>query len=41
MPYEHAIELLEGSGNLRHGHSGKVEPKAGRGVGCVEAPAGP
>jgi F420-non-reducing hydrogenase large subunit len=37
---EHAIELLEDKGITDANVRAKVEPKAGRGVGCVEAPRG-
>jgi F420-non-reducing hydrogenase large subunit len=37
---EHAIELLEDSEITNPDVRAKVEPKAGRGVGCVEAPRG-
>ncbi len=38
--YEHAIELLEDPAICDTDIRAKVEPKAGRGVGCVEAPRG-
>jgi len=38
--YEHAIEILENPGITDPNIRAKVEPKAGRGVGCVEAPRG-
>jgi F420-non-reducing hydrogenase large subunit len=37
---EHAIELLEDRSITDTNIRAKVEPKAGRGVGCVEAPRG-
>jgi F420-non-reducing hydrogenase large subunit len=37
---EHAIELLEDPEITNPDVRAKVEPKAGRGVGCVEAPRG-
>lgn len=37
---EHAIELLEDPDITNPDVRAKVEPKAGRGVGCVEAPRG-
>jgi F420-non-reducing hydrogenase large subunit len=37
---EHAIELLEDKSITDPNVRAKVEPKAGRGVGCVEAPRG-
>ncbi len=37
---EHAIELLEDPGITNPDVRAKVEPGAGRGVGCVEAPRG-
>ncbi len=37
---EHAIELLEDPEIIDPAVRAKVEPKAGRGVGCVEAPRG-
>jgi len=38
--YEHAIELLEDPEICDTNIRAKVEPRAGRGVGCVEAPRG-
>lgn len=38
--YEHAIELLEDPEITGTDIRAKVEPQAGRGVGCVEAPRG-
>ena len=38
--YEHAIELLEDKSITDTDVRAPVEPKAGRGVGCLEAPRG-